>query len=208
MGREGRFAPLTVYVGEGMSNRFGSLLIAALLALEGCGGTYYNYFKPGASAQQHAQDNYECMQASQQSYIVGAGGTFAGGTEPKREIWIACLQARGYTISVKSEDEVEREQQVRAARELALQQRQAEYQQLMTEKRVLDEQRRVFNEQKRVLDEQRAALPGGAAYASAVADFNKRNADHNKGVADFNKRDADYNKRVADYEKRRTADVR
>lgn len=183
-------------------NHFGGLQVVLLLALSGCETTYY-YSKPGVSQQQHAQDNFECKQASRESFIVGSGGMLVGGTEANKGIWMECLQGRGYTIT--SEDQHQQQQK-----------RQAEYQQLMAEKLVLDEQKRifdqqqssligqkrVFDEQKRVLDEQRAVLSGGGGlqqYEQAVGGYNQEVADFNSRLADYTKQVADFNKRLADY---------
>jgi hypothetical protein len=79
-------------------------VLVALLVLSGCGGFSYNYSKPGVSQQQHAQDHFECKQISRQSYIVGTGGTLVGGSAPTWDVLKECLEARGYTVTVKSED--------------------------------------------------------------------------------------------------------
>jgi len=168
--------------------------LAALLVLSGCGGGsyYYHYSKPGVSQQQRAQDNFECTQASRQSSMVGSGRMVVGGTNSNPDEWRECLQARGYTVSVKSEE-----------------QRQAERQELMTERRALigqqrmfEEQKRELDEQKRVLEEQQAALSGGGdrqQYEQAVSVHNQVVADFNQRHADWEKRSLDYGKRVADF---------
>ncbi|OQW34464.1 MAG: hypothetical protein A4E19_18580 [Nitrospira sp. SG-bin1] len=46
------------------------LLVALLLALDGCGSDQYYFSKPGFSQQQYEQDNYECLQAAQQPMLI------------------------------------------------------------------------------------------------------------------------------------------
>lgn len=78
-------------------------MVATLLVLSGCGFSYY-YSKPGVSQQQRAQDHYECKQASQQFAIVGSGGMVVGGSGPIWETYKECLEGRGYTVTLGSED--------------------------------------------------------------------------------------------------------
>ena len=79
------------------SCRWPKAMLVTLLVLSGCGSTNWEYSKPGVSEQQAAEDNFECKQASRRFSMMGSEGRVVGGTNLNREVWIECLQTRGYT---------------------------------------------------------------------------------------------------------------
>jgi hypothetical protein len=84
--------------------RVGLLFLA--IAMAGCGGSYLQWAKPGASLQQAKQDGVECRQISRQPDYVPGGGVIAGGSEPTLRIWKECLEARGYTVTEPNDSQV------------------------------------------------------------------------------------------------------
>ena len=78
------------------------------MVMAGCGGSYLQWAKPGASLQQAKQDGVECRQISRQPYDVPVepvGGVIEGGSDPDVRIWKECLEARGYTVTEQSDSQ-------------------------------------------------------------------------------------------------------
>ena len=44
------------------------------IVMTGCGGSYWEWSKPGTSLQQAKQDGFECKQISREPYYVPVGG--------------------------------------------------------------------------------------------------------------------------------------
>jgi len=76
--------------------RLGLLFFA--IVMTGCGSSYWEWSKPGASLQQAKQDGFECKQISREPDDVPGGGIL-GGSEPTLRIWKECLEVRGYTVT-------------------------------------------------------------------------------------------------------------
>jgi hypothetical protein len=87
----------------GRLQRGGLVFLAIVMA--GCGGSYLQWAKPGASLQQAKQDGVECRQISRQPYDVPVGGGIVGGSDPDVRIWKECLEARGYTVTEQSDSQ-------------------------------------------------------------------------------------------------------
>jgi hypothetical protein len=73
------------------------------VVMAGCGGSYLQWAKPGASLQQAKQDGVECRQISRQPYDEPVGGVIVRGSDPDVRIWKECLEARGYTVTEQSD---------------------------------------------------------------------------------------------------------
>ena len=83
------------------------LLICAFLSImifliSGCGGTLTNASRPNTTQQQKNQDHYECYRESISGQSAAAFNQYGGGAyssnEPNKELYVYCMQARGYTI--------------------------------------------------------------------------------------------------------------
>jgi hypothetical protein len=75
------------------------------IGMAGCGGSYLQWAKPGASLQQAKQDGVECRQISRQPDDVPVGGVIVRGSDPDVRIWKECLEARGYTVTEQSDSQ-------------------------------------------------------------------------------------------------------
>ncbi|MBK9309099.1 MAG: hypothetical protein IPM58_18855 [Nitrospira sp.] len=85
--------------------RFGSLLVALLLTLGGCGSNQYYFSKLDFSQQQYDRDNFECLQAAQQPVLITpTPGMPAGGMATNKDIYFACFRAKGYTCRAKKSE--------------------------------------------------------------------------------------------------------
>jgi len=87
----------------GRLQRGGVVFLAIVMA--GCGGSYLQWAKPGASLQQAKQDGVECRQISRQPDDVPVGGVIVRGSDPDVRIWKECLEARGYTVTEQSDSQ-------------------------------------------------------------------------------------------------------
>jgi hypothetical protein len=75
------------------------------IVMAGCGGSYLQWAKSGASLQQAKQDGVECREISRQPSDVPVGGGIGGGSDPDDRIWKECLEARGYTVTEQSDSQ-------------------------------------------------------------------------------------------------------
>ena len=80
-------------------------LLFLAIVMTGCGSSYWEWSKPGASLQQATQDGFECKQISRQPDYVPGGGIVEG-LEPTLRIWKECLEARGYTVTEPNDSRV------------------------------------------------------------------------------------------------------
>ncbi|MDF2462435.1 MAG: hypothetical protein K0Q43_670 [Ramlibacter sp.] len=78
------------------------LLFAILLfgLVSGCANRLYWNFPPGGTTQQFHQDEYACLQESQQRQSSAAvnryGGSSQSGSATNAGLYKACMYARGY----------------------------------------------------------------------------------------------------------------
>jgi len=76
------------------------LTIVAIVALSGCASSVYWNFPSGGTDQQFRQDDYACIQESQQqtssAYVGPYGGNAQSYTAPNKQLYKSCMYARGY----------------------------------------------------------------------------------------------------------------
>lgn len=80
------------------------VMIFVLLLMVGCGSTQYRIFKSGASDLQTRQDSFDCKQMARVPFVVGTGGMMVGGSDPDWRTYVECLQARGYTVTIRDDE--------------------------------------------------------------------------------------------------------
>jgi hypothetical protein len=82
----------------------GAMLLVVLLTLlilsVGC-DFQYTMYKPGASQQETLQDSYQCKQESRGFRYLSTGSAAAASDSPDWDLYKSCMEARGYTITVK-----------------------------------------------------------------------------------------------------------
>jgi hypothetical protein len=76
------------------------LTIAFIIVLEGCAIPEYWWYNPSASQEQANRDHYDCLREAQQR-VSGAqvgpyGGSAANTVITNRDLYNACVAARGY----------------------------------------------------------------------------------------------------------------
>jgi hypothetical protein len=73
---------------------FRTALLALLLPVAGCATAQVTYDKPGVTQAERKQDENECLRAA-----IGSGEQprFLAVYQIDREVYVRCLQARGYT---------------------------------------------------------------------------------------------------------------
>ena len=81
------------------------LIITATIALSGCASSVYWNFPSGGTDQQFRQDDYACIQESQQqtssAYVGPYGGNAQSSTAPNKQLYKSCMYARGYQEGTK-----------------------------------------------------------------------------------------------------------
>lgn len=82
----------------------GTTLMGALLMLltltAGC-DFQYTMHKAGASQQETLQESYQCKQESRGYSYLSTGSAAAASDSPNWDLYKSCMEARGYTITVK-----------------------------------------------------------------------------------------------------------
>ena len=80
-----------------------TMLVILLLLVPLTAGCDFQYtmYKPGATQQQTLQDSYQCKQESRGYGYLSTGATAAAGDSLNWDLYKSCMEARGYTITVK-----------------------------------------------------------------------------------------------------------
>lgn len=79
------------------------VIVPCLVLITGCARTAFTYKKPGASPQEQHQDAYDCRREAtyqgSNANVNAYGGAASSGNKVDIHMAMACLRARGYTIT-------------------------------------------------------------------------------------------------------------
>lgn len=75
-------------------------LLMLVVLLAGC-GSLREWWRPDGNYAAFPKDRFECLRASSSTSVAGYGGAIVGGPTTDDQLFIACMEARGYTLRWK-----------------------------------------------------------------------------------------------------------